>query len=193
METDVNIEEVEVQFKKEGIRGNVPAGTYLIDAGKRLGVRFPIPCIPVSGEHYCSVDVESGIGALSEPNEVEREFFERSTGVFGNRLACQARLEKPGSVVIETRFIEDITEDKQESGTEIFESYKDRFSALPLEQKMSEISQLEAIALADTIGFVLNAPYTVGSKVTDILANLSMKRDSDEMAEKPHDNGSTEP
>lgn len=180
MENESNALEVEVEFKTEGIRGNVPTGTFLIDAAKRLGVRFPIPCIPVSGEHYCSVDVESGIGALSEPSDIEREFFEQGTAVYGNRLACQARLERAATIVVETRFAEVASEQKPEPEIELFETYKERFSALPLEQKMSEISQLEAIALADTFGFVMNAPYAVGNKVTDILAGIGMKKDAGE-------------
>ena len=189
MENESNALEVEVEFKTEGIRGNVPTGTYLIDAAKRLGVRFPIPCIPVSGEHYCSVDVESGIGALSEPSDIERDFFERGTAVYGNRLACQARLERAATIVVETRFVEVAGEQKPEPETELFENYKERFSALPLEQKMSEISQLEAIALADTFGFVMNAPYAVGNKVTDILAGIGMKKD---VGESSHARGEDE-
>ena len=183
MENESNALEVEVEFKTEGIRGNVPTGTYLIDAAKRLGVRFPIPCIPVSGEHYCSVDVESGIGALSEPSDIEKEFFEQGTAVYGNRLACQTRLEKAATIVVETRFVEVSSEQEPKPEIELFETYKERFSALPLEQKMSEISQLEAIALADTFGFVMNAPYAVGNKVTDILAGIGMKKDVGESAQ----------
>ncbi|MBX3265129.1 MAG: 2Fe-2S iron-sulfur cluster binding domain-containing protein [Acidobacteria bacterium] len=192
MENESNALEVEVEFKTEGIRGNVPTGTYLIDAAKRLGVRFPIPCISVSGEHYCSVDVESGIGALSDPSDIEKEFYERGTAVFGNRLACQARLEKSATIVVETRFVEVAGEPKPEPETELFENYKERFSALPLDQKMSEISQLEAIALADTFGFVMNAPYAVGNKVTDILAGIGMKKDVGENTKASDENDAAE-
>jgi len=188
MENESNALEVEVEFKTGGIRRKVPIGTYLIDAAKRLGVRFPIPCIPVSGEHFCSVDVESGIGALSDPSDIEKEFYERVTAVFGNRLACQARLEKAATIVVETRFVEVAGEQKPEPETEPFENYKKRFAALPLEQKMSEISQLEAIALADTFGFVMNAPYAVGNKVTDILAGIGMKKDVGESANASDEN-----
>jgi ferredoxin len=184
MENELNIEEIAIEFKKEGISGSVPAGTYLIDAAKRLGVRFPIPCIPVSGEHYCSVDVENGIGALSDTTEAEKEFFVGSTAAFGNRLACQARLERPGSIIVETRFEETEPDEKKTEGNELFEGYKERFSTLSLEQKMSEISQLEALALADTLGFVMNAPYVVGNKVTDILADIGLKKDIPNYQEK---------
>ncbi|MBK9165386.1 MAG: hypothetical protein IPM21_16050 [Acidobacteria bacterium] len=184
MENEVKIDEIAIEFKKEGINGSIPAGTYLIDAAKRLGVRFPIPCIPVSGEHYCSVDVENGIGALSDTSEAEKEFFANSTAAFGNRLACQARLERPGSIVVETRFEEPEPEEKKEDGNKIFEGYKERFSALSLEQKMSEISQLEALALADTLGFVMNAPYAIGNKVTDVLADIGLKKDIPDDPEK---------
>jgi hypothetical protein len=46
---------------------------------------------------------------------------------------------------------------------------------LPLEQKISELMKLEAIALGDTFSFILNSPFKVFEKIGDVMADFGMK------------------
>jgi hypothetical protein len=58
------------------------------------------------------------------------------------------------------------------------EQYRKEFADLPLEQKISNLVQLEAIALGETISFVLNSPFKIAEKVMDVMAEFGFKMDS---------------
>ncbi len=162
-----------VKFEREGREGVVAVGSRLLDVMKRLGIRVAGPCDPSIGEHHCILKVTSGATFLSPLGDSEREHF-ASLGRKGNvRLGCQARIIGAGEIAV-------MTEAKKE-GTETAEAAKpnlvEEFEALPLEQKIADLVRMEAVALGETLSFVVNSPYLVIEKIGDVLAEFGMKLD----------------
>lgn len=170
------VQEVEVKFEREGLHGIVAEGTYVADAAKRLGVRFEDACNQVEGVHFCSVTIKSGEDHLSPLTAAETEHFSEGGRKNGERLACQAKIEKPGEVVI-------MTEEKKEepkTEAEASEAYVKEFTELPLEKKIASLVKLEAIAIGETLSFVINSPFTIGQKLVDVLAEFGFKAEEKE-------------
>lgn len=167
------MEEVEVTFEREGRKGIVATGSYLIDAAGRLGIRFEDVCVQAEGIHFCSVTIRSGADNLSALTQFETEHFSKNGRKNNERLACQAKIEKPGEVIIMTE------EKKEETKSENEESdqYVKDFTGLPLEKKIAKLAKLEVIALGETISYVINSPFTVGEKVLDVLAEFGFKKE----------------
>src|SRR6186997_3034102 len=95
--------EVEIKFERENREGVVAVGTYLIDAAKRFGIHFDEICLRESDEHHCSVIVSSGIDLLSPLTRAENRYFKKNGRKTNERLACQAKIEKAGEVVVMTK------------------------------------------------------------------------------------------
>jgi ferredoxin len=169
----MEMEEVEVTFEREGRKGLVATGSYLIDAAGRLGIRFEDVCVQAEGTHFCSVTIRSGADNLSALTQLETEHFSKNGRKNNERLACQAKIEKPGEVIIMTE------EKKEETKSENEESdqYVKDFTELPLEKKIAKLAKLEVIALGETISYVINSPFTVGEKVLDVLAEFGFKKE----------------
>jgi hypothetical protein len=71
-----------------------------------------------------------------------------------------------------------MTKEKQEEAKpdeDKSENYRKEFAELPLEQKITELLKLEAIALGDTFSFIVNSPYKVFEKIGDVMADFGMK------------------
>src|SRR5918999_4422297 len=116
---------VNVEWKTEdgGRTGVVAEGTYLWDAAKRLGVRLPAECAGRGECDTCAVAVLEGATLLSSLTNAERERLSPERLAAGERLACQAKAERPG--VLRLRPVpaaarEDVTteEAKQDLGAE---------------------------------------------------------------------------
>jgi len=167
------MEEVEVTFEREGRNGIVATGSYLIDAAGRLGIRFEDVCDQAEGIHFCSVTIRGGADNLSALTQLETEHFSKNGRKNNERLACQAKIEKPGEVIIMTE------EKKEEAKSENEESdqYVKDFTELPLEKKIAKLAKLEVIALGETISYVINSPFTVGEKVLDVLAEFGFRKE----------------
>jgi ferredoxin len=163
--------DVDITFEREGLSGVVAAGTYLADALRRFGLRPEFECDAPSGLHYCEVEVRTGESLLSPLTPLESEHFASGPRKAGQRLACQARIEKPGEIVVMTK------EKKEEApkNETRSEQYRKEFTELPLEEKISELVRLEAIALGDTFSFILNSPLKIFAKVGDVMADLGKK------------------
>ena len=170
------MKEAEIKFEREDIHGIIPVGTYLAEAARRLGIRFVEPCDTASGEHHCEVEVPLGGDLLSERTAAEVKYFEGKEDSDNKRLACQARIEKEGEVEVKTKESETAKEKKVETE----EEYRKRFSELPLDKKISELVQLEAIALSDTLSFVFNSPYTLGDKIMHLMAQFGFQKEERE-------------
>lgn len=82
-------EECLVIFQPSGRRSLVPAGTTLLEAGRRAGLLLTAACGGVGLCGKCQVEVVSG--QLTDAEEDERDFL-RDAGRPGNRLACVARV-----------------------------------------------------------------------------------------------------
>jgi ferredoxin len=183
------MEEVEVRFEREGRSGIVAAGTYLIDAAKRLGIKLEGDCSPVGPVHFCSMIVKSGMENLSALTHAETEHFSANGRRNGERLACQAKIEKPGEVVIMT----DEKKEAEAQAEEATEEYVKNFSDLPLEKKIANLMKLEAIALGETVSYVINSPFTIADKVMGVMAEFGFKKEEEARQAARPDEAATEP
>ena len=93
--------EVSIEFESEGLSGIVPVGCYLMEAAKRLGVRFDGDChLEEEGEHHCIVKISTGETLLSKPTKLEMELLSAASRKIGERLSCQAKIEKAGEISV---------------------------------------------------------------------------------------------
>ena len=170
--------EVGIEFERENLSGVVAVGTYLIDAAKRLGIRFESECIPLEDIHFCRVEITNGSDLLSEPTRLENEHFTGQGRKVNERLACQTKFEKPGEIVVMTE--EKKTADPEEESAENkSEQYRKEFVEMPLEKKIASLVQLEAIALGETFSFIINSPFKVFEKAMDVMAEFGLKKEED--------------
>ena len=173
------MEEVEIKFEREGREGIVAAGTYLIDAAKRFGVRFEAPCLFDEDVHFCPVVITSGSEFLSPETKAEQRYFAANGRKGDQRLACQVKIEKPGEVVVMT---EENKEAKSEPATEqsekdSSEQYRKEFAEMPLEKKIANLVQLETMALGETVSFIINSPFHIADKVMDVMAEFGFRKE----------------
>ncbi len=161
-----------VKFEREEREGAVPVGTYLDDVIKRLGIPAPDACDPTNLQHNCVVTVISGSELLSPRTSAETEHFKATERTEDARLACETQIISVGEVVI-------MTEEKKvdPKGEQEKSKIVDDFQALPLERKLAELLRMEAVALGETLTFVVNSPYLVIEKIGDVLAEFGMKMD----------------
>lgn len=185
------MQEAEIKFKREELSGVIPVGTYLFDAARRMGAE--VECERTGETDDCAMKVTRGGEFLSEITkaEIEQLSDERRRG--GERLACQAKIERVGEIEIMT------TEKKEEEKPDYEakrEAYRKEFEELPLEKKIASLVELEAIALGDTFSFIINSPYKLVGKFMDVLAEFGLKMDEEAKKQtRPaeHRNGDGEP
>ena len=166
--------EVEVKFEREDISGIVPVDSYLFDAARRMGIE--VECERRGESDLCAMRVKEGGELLSEITKAEKEHLTSKRRKNGERLACQAKFEQTGEVVIMT------TKKKEEEKTaeeEKYEAYRKEFEELPLEKKVANLLQLEAITFGETVSFVLNSPSMIVGKVMDVMAQFGLKIEDD--------------
>lgn len=174
------MEEVELKFENEKRSGIVAVGSYLIDAAHRLGV--DIECERQGESDLCAMKIMSGRDLLSAPTLAEIEQLSEQRRKDGERLACQAKLEKAGEVVVMTnKKTEEVKPEEDKT-----EEFKKEFAELPLEKKIANLLELEFMTLSETFNVVLNSPYTVIGKAMDIMAEFGLKLDAkDKEAKRP--------
>ncbi len=174
--------EVIIKFEAENRDGVVAVGSYLRDAAKRLGIHVE-NCELLEEGHKCGMKISSGRSLLSKPTKAEMEQLSSQARRNGGRLSCQTKIEKPGEITIMSVDKHEETKTKEE---EQREEYRKEFEDLPLEKKISNLVELEAIALSETFSFVLNSPYKAVGKVMDIMAEFGLSMDKeDEKAKRP--------
>jgi ferredoxin len=174
------MKEVEIKFEREGREGLVAVGTYLSDAAKRFGVRFEDECsLLETGTHCCPVTILTGSDLLSPETKAESEYFKEHGRTGNERLACQVKVDKAGEVVVMTRETktEEAAADAGKSIEDLNEQYRKEFAELPLEKKISNLVQLETIALSETVSFILNSPFKIADKVMDVMAEFGLKKE----------------
>ena len=174
------MQEVEIRFERENQEGVVPQGTYVIDAAKRFGIRFEEPCDLASGTHFCAVNVTTGAQLLSADTKAENEYFKSNPRGTNERLACQARIDDPGEVVVMTKEKAKAAAEPQETDTDPNEAYRKEFADMPLEKKIANLVQLESLALGETVSFIINSPFKVGEKLMDVMAEFGFKKEERE-------------
>jgi ferredoxin len=177
-----------VKFEREGAEGFVAVGSYLGDAAKRLGVKFEPECSIEPVEHNCAVEIAEGGGLLTEKTSAEKEILKEASLGDNWRLACHAKIEEAGEVVVMTKEKPKV---EDEADKDQAEDYRKRFEELPLEKKMAELVRLESIALSETLNFVVNSPYKVADKVMEFMAEFGFKLEKDKKeASKPEEHRS---
>ena len=183
------MEEVEIGFPDEGREGVVPVGTYLVDAAKRLGIS--VPDCSSEDAHACEIIIKSGAELLSPPTKAEKEQLDADSRDGTVRLACYAKIEKPGEIIAMAKKKSEPVEEAKTEERE--EAYRKEFTELPLEKKIANLVQLEAIALSETFAFVINSPFKVFEKVGDVLAEFGFKKEEEEKRKaRPAENGSSD-
>src|ERR687883_2070559 len=157
---------VEWKVGEEGRGGVVAEGTYLWDAARRLGVLLPAECEGRGECDTCAVVVKEGATLLSSLTEAERERLAPERLAAGERLACQAKVEHGGEVVLRPV---PVTE-RAETTAETVKDFRKEFREMPLERKVATLAELEAVTMFQTLGTIMNLPFTIGEKVMDLMA-----------------------
>ncbi|HVF55153.1 MAG TPA: 2Fe-2S iron-sulfur cluster-binding protein [Pyrinomonadaceae bacterium] len=159
----VNVEWV---TEGQGHAGIIAEGTYLWDAAKRLGVRLPAECDGRGECDTCSVIVEEGATLLSTLTDAERERLSAGRLAAGERLACQAKIERSGDLRLRPVPVTERTETAQESVSD----FRKEFREMPLPKKLTTLAELEAVAAFQTLGAIAEFPFALFEKGLDFLA-----------------------
>jgi ferredoxin len=168
--------EVENQPERSGI---VAEGSYLWDAAKRLGVHLQAECEGRGECETCTVMVKEGAECLSAPTTAEVKMLGDERHAGGERLSCQARIERNGELLVMVR--ETVTEEaklKEEKPRDFRKDFED----LPLEKKFKTLVEIETVAFGEAINFVAGLPSTVVGKVMDLLGVLGLKMEEQKRA-----------
>jgi uncharacterized 2Fe-2S/4Fe-4S cluster protein (DUF4445 family) len=159
---------VSITFQPSGITGVVAQGTYIIDAARRMGASLGTGCTAGKGEcPACVVSVKDGADLLSAPSAAE----EKQLGVEHLnqwlRLACQAKIEYQGDVVV-------MVTARPQTRTEPVDTESDlkkKFGSLPLKKKIATLAQFEAITMSEAFDSAIEKPLAYGSKTFDAIVN----------------------
>ncbi len=168
---------VEVKFEPSGRNGIVPIGSYLIDVALRFGIKIEDSCGRLGNCDECAVKITKGISLLSQPTKAELEHLTAQRRKNGERLSCQAKIEKPGELCV-------MTTEKQKPTATTFEAFEKEFAELPLDEKIQQLLRLESTTLSDTINFILSLPSMIGEKLRDGVAEFGYQKEAAEKKAK---------
>lgn len=159
---------VNIEWKTEGPghSGIVAEGTYLWEAAKRLGVQLPAECGGRGECETCAVVVEEGATLLSSLTNAERARLSPERLAAGERLACQAKAERAGELVLRPV---PVTE-RQVTPEETTKDFRKEFREMPLQKKLSTLAELEAVVAAQTLGKIADLPFQLFEKGLDLMA-----------------------
>jgi len=151
---------VEITFQPAGLTGLVPEGISISDAAHRMGAAIfrcsGVECVA------CRVSILSGNELLSPPTEAEGKIFGADELLLKQRLACQAKLERPGEIVVHVT-----KEDKTPADPTDPASMRKNFGELPLDKKIKTLVQLEALTMYEAMNAIIEKPLAAGEKVFD--------------------------
>jgi len=180
--------EAELIFEREDVKGVAVVGTYLIDSARRLGIEIIDECGRLGLCDSCAVTIKNGAEFLTPPTKAEIELLSDERRKNGERLSCQAKIGSVGEIVVVTKKKEADSEPKDPN-----EEYRNEFTDLPLEKKIANLLQLEAITLSETFTFILNSPYKIVGKVIDVMAEFGLKiEDETKNATRPEEHKTEE-
>ncbi|MBX7170013.1 MAG: (2Fe-2S)-binding protein [Pyrinomonadaceae bacterium] len=169
--------ETEIKFEPSGRHGITPVGAYLIDVALRFGIRIEDSCGRTGQCDDCAVKIIKGAEFLSQPTQAELEHLSAQRRNNGERLSCQAKIEKAGEICV-------MTTEKKKPVETTFEAFEKEFSKLPLEEKIQQLLELEKTTLGETLNYILNLPFTVGEKIRDGIAHFGFKMEEEEKKAK---------
>jgi ferredoxin len=159
---------VNVEWKTdgEGHNGIVAEGTYLWDAAKRLGVRLPAECEGRGECDTCAIIVVEGATLLSGLTDAERQRLSPERLAAGERLACQAKVEHGGDLVLRPV---PVTE-RAETTEEVAKDLREEFRRMPLQKKFATLVGIEADMAYETLVRAVDLPFALFGKGLELLA-----------------------
>ncbi|HEY0079473.1 MAG TPA: 2Fe-2S iron-sulfur cluster-binding protein [Pyrinomonadaceae bacterium] len=157
---------VEWQMDGQPLGGIVAEGAYLWDAAKRMGVRLPAECNGRGECDTCAVIVLEGATLLSGLTDAERERLSPERLASGERLACQAKIEHGGDLVLRPV----PATEREPTEEETVRDFRKEFREMPLPKKLSTLVEFEAVAAWQVLSAVADFPFTVFEKGLDLLA-----------------------
>jgi ferredoxin, 2Fe-2S len=90
-----------VRFIDQNLEVEVPLGTSLLDAARKIDAPEGSACGGVCACSTCHVYVEEGAALLSPAEEEEEDILDKAFDVrMSSRLGCQAKLVKDGLVTL---------------------------------------------------------------------------------------------
>lgn len=158
---------VNVEWRTDGggLTGLVAEGTFLLDAANRMGVRLPAECGGRGECDTCAVAVEEGAALLSAQTEAELKHLGADRLASGERLACQARAERAGSIALRPVPVAK----REETTEETAKDFKEEFRRLPLRKKLATLAGLEAEMAYETLVRAVDIPFELFGKGLDLL------------------------
>ncbi|MDT5156378.1 MAG: hypothetical protein QOH51_735 [Acidobacteriota bacterium] len=173
---------VNVEWKTvgEGRTGLVAEGTYLWDAAKRLGVHLPVECGGRGECDTCAVVVEQGATLLSGLTDAERKLLSPERLAEGERLACQAKIERGGDLVLRPVAVTVRAETTEETAKD----FREEFKRMSLRKKLATLAGLEADMAYETLVRAVDLPFDIFGKGLDLLAGRGRKLSQAERARK---------
>ena len=182
---------VNVEWKTAGgaHTGLVADGTFLLDAARRHGVELPTECGGRGECDTCAVVVEAGAVLLSPLTEAERLRLTPERLEAGERLACQAKAERAGDLVL--RPVPQAA--REETTEETARDFKEEFKRLPLHKKIATLAGLEAEVAYETLVRAVDIPFEIMGKGLDLLAGRGRRLSQSERARRKPAPGPTQP
>ncbi len=180
---------VEIKFEPDNLTGIIAEGSYLWAAAKRMGVRLPAECEGRGECDTCAVMVLEGATLLSSLTEAERTRLSPERLAAGERLACQARVEHGGTVVLRPV----PATERAQTTAESRRDFRKEFKELPLQQKLMTLAELEGLTMFQTLSALADLPFALAEKVMDVMAGRGRQLDRrDRATERPAQQGKDE-
>lgn len=162
----------------EGRSGVVAEGTYLWAAVKRIGVRLPAECEGRGECDTCAVVVAEGATLLSGLTDAERKILSPERLAAGERLACQAKVEHGGDVVLRPVPVTERAETAEEAARDL----RDEFRRMPLKKKFATLVGIEADMAYETLVRAVDIPFDLFGKGLELLAGRGRRIAQNERA-----------
>jgi ferredoxin len=173
---------VNVEWKTvgSGHTGLVAEGTSLLDAARRHGINLPTECGGRGECDTCAVVVEAGAVLLSPLTDAERLRLTPDRLEAAERLACQAKAERAGDLVL--RPVPQA--ERAETTEETARDFKEEFKRLPLRKKLATLAGLEAEMAYETLVRAVDIPFELFGKGLDLLAGRGRRLSQTERARR---------
>ena len=171
---------VSVTFEPSGISGLVAQGTYLVDAARRMGAPIGTGCTAGKGDcPSCVVSVKTGADQLSSPTNIEAKVLGEGGLADSLRLACQAKIEGHGDIVLM------VAAHRSQTATAVDpEDIAKKFGELTLQQKIATLMQFEAVTMFEAFDAAVEKPLALGQKLFDRFYNRSKAAERKARGEK---------
>jgi ferredoxin len=178
---------LEWKSEGEGRSGVVAEGTYLWAAVKRIGVRLPAECEGRGQCDTCAVVVEQGATLLSGLTDAERKILSPERLASGERLACQAKVEHGGDVVLRAVPVTERAETAEEAARDL----REEFRRMPLKKKFATLVGIEADMAYETLVRAVDLPFDIFGKGLNLLAGRGRRiAQSERAARRPAEHAS---